>query len=102
MSQPLTEAIATGLTQVPGQVVEVVIVPGAGFGLPEARRSDHCVFWDNGHPAAMITDTSLFRNPHYHQATDTPETLDYSFLARVTLGLCLSVETLITCVNAGA
>jgi hypothetical protein len=31
----------------------------------------------------MITDTAPFRNPHYHQRTDTPETLDYDRLARV-------------------
>ena len=32
----------------------------------------------------MWTDTAEFRNPHYHQSTDTPETLDYEFLAGVT------------------
>ena len=32
----------------------------------------------------MWTDTSEFRNPHYHLPTDTPETLDYEFLAGVT------------------
>ncbi len=32
----------------------------------------------------MWTDTAEFRNPHYHRATDLPETLDYEFLAAVT------------------
>jgi hypothetical protein len=32
----------------------------------------------------MWTDTSEFRNPHYHLPTDTPETLDYEFAAGVT------------------
>ena len=32
----------------------------------------------------MWTDTAEFRNPHYHQSTDTPETLDYEFLTGVT------------------
>ncbi len=32
----------------------------------------------------MITDTAFLRNPHYHQASDTLETLDLPFLARVT------------------
>ena len=54
----------------------------------ETRLSDHSSFWDRGLPALMITDTSFFRNPHYHQASDTPETLDYPFLARVTAGVC--------------
>jgi hypothetical protein len=31
----------------------------------------------------MWTDTSEFRNPHYHRASDTPETLDYAFMANV-------------------
>lgn len=31
----------------------------------------------------MWTDTSEFRNPHYHQASDLPETLDYAFLTQV-------------------
>ena len=35
-------------------------------------------------PALMWTDTAEFRNPHYHQSTDTPETLDYEFLTGVT------------------
>ncbi len=39
--------------------------------------SDHRNYWNKNIPAIMITDTSLFRNPHYHQLTDTPETLDY-------------------------
>ena len=47
-------------------------------------RSDHAPFWEKGIPALMWTDTSEFRNPHYHSDTDTPETLDYEFLAGVT------------------
>jgi hypothetical protein len=47
-------------------------------------RSDHAPFWREGIPALMWTDTSEFRNPHYHLPTDTPATLDYEFLAEVT------------------
>ena len=32
----------------------------------------------------MWTDTAEFRNPKYHKITDTPETLNYSFLRKVT------------------
>ncbi len=35
----------------------------------------------------MITDTALFRYPHYHKPTDTPDKLDYERLAHVTLGI---------------
>jgi Zn-dependent M28 family amino/carboxypeptidase len=47
-------------------------------------RSDHGAFWDRRIPALMLTDSANFRNPHYHQPTDTPATLDYERLAAVT------------------
>ena len=50
---------------------------------PHVFRSDHAPFWEAGVPALMWTDTAEFRNPHYHQPTDTPETLDYEFMAEV-------------------
>jgi len=49
--------------------------------------SDHWGFGEMGYPALMVTDTALFRNRHYHRATDRPDTLDYDRLARVTRGL---------------
>jgi Zn-dependent M28 family amino/carboxypeptidase len=48
------------------------------------HRSDHAPFWEAGIPSVMWTDTSEFRNPHYHRASDTPDTLDYGFLTKVT------------------
>ena len=48
------------------------------------QRSDHAPFWQAGIPALMWTDTAEFRNPHYHQPSDKPETLDYGFLQSVT------------------
>ncbi len=68
-----------------------LFVPGEGLALPDTRRSDHAPFWDEGFPAMMITDTADFRNPHYHQPSDVPQTLDYSFmtqLARALAGFC--------------
>jgi Zn-dependent M28 family amino/carboxypeptidase len=50
----------------------------------DLQRSDHAPFWQAGIPAIMWTDTSEFRNPHYHRASDTPDTLDYAFMADVT------------------
>jgi Zn-dependent M28 family amino/carboxypeptidase len=47
------------------------------------NRSDHAPFWRAGIPAIMWTDTSEFRNPHYHLASDTPDTLDYDFMSDV-------------------
>ena len=47
-------------------------------------RSDHTPFWNAGLPALMWTDTSNFRNPHYHQPSDTADTLNYEAMADVT------------------
>jgi Zn-dependent M28 family amino/carboxypeptidase len=51
---------------------------------PVLARSDHAPFWDRKIPAVMWTDTSEFRNHNYHRSTDTPDTLNYGFLQRVT------------------
>jgi hypothetical protein len=50
----------------------------------DLTRSDHAPFWRAGIPAIMWTDTAEFRNPHYHLPSDTPDTLDYDFMADVT------------------
>lgn len=60
------------------------LVPDAGHGFPDTRRSDHSPFWDAGYPALMMTDTANFRNPAYHQPGDTLETLDLSYMVKVT------------------
>ncbi len=60
----------------------------------EIRLSDNSSFWDQGYPALMITDTSFLRNPHYHQATDTPDTLDYARMGEVTRGVAEAVAHL--------
>jgi len=56
------------------------IVPGVDF-------SDHASFWDFGYQAFMITDTAFYRNPHYHSAGDTANTLDYKRMALLICGL---------------
>jgi len=45
--------------------------------------SDHASYWRFKMPAMMITDTAFMRNPNYHQAGDTPDTLDYVRMAKV-------------------
>ena len=49
--------------------------------------SDNYSFWHHGYTAVMVTDTSFFRNRHYHQATDTIDTLDFDRMAEVIRGL---------------
>ena len=62
-------------------------IPSEGAALPAwipgVDWSDHASFWPHGVPALMVTDTAVFRDPHYHRASDTPEKLDYGRLALV-------------------
>jgi Zn-dependent M28 family amino/carboxypeptidase len=73
-------------------------LPLFSIALPEAiheiRLSDNSSFWDQGYPALMLTDTSFLRNSHYHDASDTPDTLDYERMAQVTLGVVSAIERL--------
>ncbi len=59
--------------------------------LPGIGWSDHWAFWQVGYPAIMVTDTALFRDPNYHQLSDTPDQLDFDRLARVVVGLEASI-----------
>jgi aminopeptidase YwaD len=74
--------------------IEVLLVPGNGEGMEEARLSDNSSFWDRGFPAVMITDTAFLRNPNYHLPSDTMETLDFEFMRKVALGVYFSVADL--------
>jgi hypothetical protein len=58
--------------------------------------SDHASFWREGYPAVMVSDTAIFRYPHYHSPEDTPDKIDYASLARVTEGLCGTIAALAT------
>jgi Peptidase family M28 len=73
-------------------------VPAEGAALPEdvpgVGWSDQWAFWRFGYDAVMVTDTALFRNPHYHTRNDLPDTLDYERLARTTEGLVAVVRSL--------
>jgi aminopeptidase YwaD len=61
---------------------ELVTVDRGTVAANLARLSDHGSFWDAGLPALLLTDTAMLRNPHYHQRSDTPESLDYAFLKK--------------------
>lgn len=56
--------------------------------------SDQWAFWRQGYQAIMVTDTALFRNPHYHSGHDKPETLDYYSMAHVISGLVSVISSL--------
>lgn len=105
-SADLAQAFGTGLAHVAGAHVPMLmrdpvdltivkrvlryVVPFVNnFG-----RSDNYSFWEAGIPAIMITDTANFRNPNYHQPTDTPETLDYNRLAEIVAATAVTLAQL--------
>jgi hypothetical protein len=56
--------------------------------------SDHRNYWMFGYSALMITDTSFFRNAHYHEKTDTLETLHIPRMAGVINGVFKTLVSL--------
>lgn len=84
-SRPLLHQVMASANREPAAPPAVGLFVGRHPRLVPAvfHRSDHSPFWRAGLPALMWTDTAEFRNPHYHQPTDTPQTLDYGFMHRV-------------------
>lgn len=83
-SRSFTNSVKRSFAAVSGLPVEslngISLIPGVNF-------SDHQSFWKFGYPAFMITDTSFYRNPNYHDFGDTAETLDYGKMADLISGL---------------
>jgi Zn-dependent M28 family amino/carboxypeptidase len=82
IAENLLTLAATYVSPTPVLALKIYLGVEKYFG--HLLRSDHAPFWEAGIAAIMWTDTSEFRNPHYHCASDTPDTLDYGFLAQVT------------------
>lgn len=84
--------------QVAGSFRQHAKFPSEGAALPAELPgvgwSDHWSFWQFGYPAVMVTDTALFRYPHYHKVSDTPDKIDFTKLARVVDGLRYVIEDL--------
>lgn len=95
-SKAFGRAVLDGFRANPALPVESLFVPFNGWILPATRLSDHAPFWDAGWPAVMITDTAYFRNPNYHLPSDSIETLDFGFMAR----LVESLESALKCLPA--
>lgn len=79
----LAERLEVGLegTSVRLPVAPEILVAEAGSDLRDFGRSDHLAFWEARRPCLMLTDSANFRNPHYHQPSDTCETLDLTKMA---------------------
>ena len=63
-------------------------IPGVGW-------SDHWSFWQENFPALMVTDTAGLRNRHYHRQSDTPDKLQYGFLAEAVRGATGIIDDLV-------
>lgn len=59
--------------------------------LPGVGWSDHWSFWQEGYLGIMVTDTALFRYPHYHQPEDTVDKLDFGPYSQVVDGLAKTI-----------
>ncbi|MCH2176369.1 MAG: M28 family peptidase [Lentisphaeria bacterium] len=71
-----TKRLMTGASGIP---VEGIAAPSI---IPGIDYSDHRNYWKFDIPAVMVTDTSFYRNHHYHQLTDVSQTLDYGRMAQ--------------------
>ncbi|MEK0098198.1 M20/M25/M40 family metallo-hydrolase [Streptomyces sp. A475] len=87
------KAFETGAARYAGDL-KVYAVRRIGGLIKDAARSDHLPYWKSGRRGLLVTDTANLRNPHYHKDTDTPETLDYAFLANVTRAAAGALEVL--------
>ena len=60
--------------------VQIVNFPASNY---LAGLSDQRNYWKFGYNALMINDTSFARNPHYHQNSDTIDTLNFNKMTEV-------------------
>jgi Zn-dependent M28 family amino/carboxypeptidase len=90
-SGPFTRKVKKSFTAASSLPVESLNIFSSVTGV---EFSDHRNFWKFGFPAFMITDTSFYRNHNYHEAQDTPETLDYKRMSELVRGIYKSLGTL--------
>ena len=88
-------AFATAEEESLGAVTLPVPVGALPF-MPDLFRSDHVPFWLKGVGAVMVSDTANFRNPNYHQSSDTLESLDLEFLEETTQYVVERLEQLLS------
>ena len=77
-----------------GTPIEVLPDPSAGRLVPITGFSDHRSFWQQKYRAIMVTDTAMLRNPNYHKASDTIESLDLDFLTNTCCSLISALRTI--------
>lgn len=94
-SEPLARVFgAAAFEYLPFFFAPAAVVDPAVVG--DVLRSDHASFWAQGYQALLLTDLANFRNPHYHRATDTIDTLDFGFMANSTRATIAGLVALAT------
>ena len=83
-SSKYISSLKKGIKKHSGINVRSLIAPQYFGGI---SLSDNSSFWHHGYRAAMVTDTSFFRNQNYHQETDTIDTLNFEDMTEVVRGL---------------
>ena len=78
--QPLLDSFASPPALADLRLPPLLPISVPNSVLPDLARSDHAAFWNVDITAVLLTDTANFRNPHYHQPSDRPDTLDRAFL----------------------
>ena len=77
-----------------GTPCQILPDPSSGRLIPITGFSDHRPFWQQKYRAIMVTDTAMLRNPYYHKASDTIDTLDLDFLTNVCQSLSAALRTI--------
>lgn len=90
-SRHLAKLFSEHLTEASLMNIENII---ASPYLPGVNLSDHSSFWKFNYPAIMITDTGYFRNPNYHQAEDTIDTLNFKYFTKLVFSLEFAIKKL--------
>ena len=90
-SRELVTSVAGALRRASPLAVESLAAPAV---VPGISFSDHGSFWKMGYRAVMITDTAFYRNPNYHTARDTIETLRFDRMAELLRGMVHVAHTL--------
>lgn len=90
-SGELAERCAVAFSRHASFAVRVTRVPVLANQL---AWSDDWSFWQLGVPAFSATDTAFLRNDHYHDVSDTPDTLDFNKMSDTVWALRAVVESL--------
>ncbi len=88
-TRPLAKAMQAGSPELKLLIFDMLPTP-----LADMRRSDQDPFWQIKVPAVMITDTSEFRTPYYHKASDRVDTIDAERFTHAVRGVAAGVWAL--------